>query len=241
MVRILFMDILVRYSTEVQLQSNLIHSVLEFFVGQFGIHSPELRVQFRAWYLFDRLLSKFQKDIAPISEQILSTFTDLLVIRPPMILDTSFESIDSDSENESDRDVFFDNQLYLFQSAGLLTALSHSSNFEIGQALIRALEGTINENLQGSRLNQQGAHYVHHSVMAIGDMAKGFDNAADVSSGSRQQTGTRFFYPASETVLKALSVYEDFSQIRDAVETLTYQMLTPPDTLRLFEIRGRYG
>jgi exportin-T len=211
------MDMIVRYSVEVQHQPNLIPPILEFFVSRYGIHSPEPNVQLRAWYLFGRLLSKFQKDISPISEQIMTTFTDLLVIQQPAELRTSIESVDSDSENESGRDIFFYNQLYLYQSAGLLTALAEHTNSEIFQALIEGLEGTINENMRSERLDQQGVHYVHHSIMALGDIAKGFDSVGEVSSEAHRQRGIELFYPVSETVLKATSTYQDFGQIRDAV------------------------
>ena len=225
--RTLLMEICVRYSAEIQLQSNIIPAILEFFVGPSGIHSAEPRVQFRAWYLFDRFLNKLQKDIVSISEQILTAFGDLLVIRAPVASASAIETPDSDSETESERDVLFDNQLYLFQSAGLLTALSQTSNFELGQALIQALQSTIKDHLTGALPDQQGVHYVHHAIMAIGNVAKGFDGAVEISSITRQQTGTKLFSPAAETVLKALSLYEDSSQIRDAVTLISlFEALT---------------
>jgi len=234
-VRTLFMEITVRYSAEIQLHPNLIPPILEFFVGRLGIHSVEPRVQFRAWYLFDRLLSKLQKNIAAISEQILSTFTDLLVIRPPETSEGAIETLDSDSEGESERDVFFDYQLYLFQSTGLLTALSEKSNFQLPQNIIRSLESSIGGRLEIGVLEHLDVLYVHHSIMAIGNVAKGFDGAAEIPYLTRQQHGARLFYPAAEMVLKALSRCEDFAQIRDAVHFVMDEV-DHSDTLYFFAI-----
>src|SRR5271154_94917 len=136
--RVLFMDIIVRYSSQLQLRSDLIPPVLEFFVGTMGIQSNEARVQLRSWYLFERYLVKVQRNIAPMSDQILVAFTDLLQIRittsnPPI------QAPDSDSDNESEHDVFFDSQLYLFQAAGLLIALMDATKLEVAEALLQSL------------------------------------------------------------------------------------------------------
>jgi exportin-T len=215
--RLLFMEIAVRFSAELQLQASLIPAVLEFFVGRAGIHSEEPRVQLRAWYLFDRLLGKLQKDVAPIADQLLATFTDLLPIRVTIASPHSSQSDDSDSESDSEaQDTLFDSQLYLFQSAGLLVAVTESAS-EMGQVLLQSLTSSINERLQAGSFNQYAILYIHHCIMAIGDYAKGIENANEVPSNTRQQIGTRLFSPAAETILAALTNCNESSQVRDAV------------------------
>jgi len=211
---------MVRYSPELQLQPELISLVLNFFVGKSGIRSLEPKVQLRAWYLFARLLVRVQKNIVPISDQILTTFTDLLEIRVPVAVETQLDAIESDSESESEHDVFFDNQLYLFQSAGLLIALTQTPNCKIGHTLLQSLQVTITDRLP-AELDQLSIQIVHHCIMAIGDIAKGLDSAAEVSSNVRQEVGNRLLYPAAETILNSLKVLEDSSLIREAVRTLS--------------------
>jgi exportin-T len=209
---------MVRYTVELHLQPELISSVLNFFVGASGIHCLEPRVQLRAWYLFARLLVRVQKNIVPISEQILTAFTDLLEIRVPVAIETKQDAIDSDSDNGTEHNLLFDNQLYLFQSAGLLIALSQSPNSEVGRALLRSLEVTMTDHL-GARSDLLSVQVVHHCIMAIGDIAKGIDSASDISSSACQQASTRLLRPATETILNALRVLEDSTLIREAVRT----------------------
>ena len=208
---------MVRYSTELQLQPELIPVVLEFFVGPFGIHSSEAQVQLRAWYLFERLLVKMQNNITSMSEQILAAFTDLLQINVTSSSISTFQTVDSDSETDSEHDVVFDNQLYLFQSAGLLIASMHTTDFKAGENVLQSLIKIINERLQLTHSDQAVVLKIHHTIMAIGDIAKGFDSANDGPTLSRQQIGNRLFTPASETILKALATFEESSHIRDAV------------------------
>jgi exportin-T len=211
------MEIMVRYSTELQLQPDLIPAVLEFFVGPLGIHSNEAQVRLRAWYLFERLLVKMQNNITSMSEQILAAFTDLLQINVTLSSTSTFQTADSDSESDSEQDIVFDNQLYLFQSAGLLIASMHTNDFKASEGLLQSLITIINERLQLTQSDQVAALKIHHAIMAIGDIAKGFDEANDGSMLSRQQIGNRLFTPASETILKALAKFEESSYIRDAV------------------------
>lgn len=204
---------MVRYSAELQLQSSLLSPVLEFFVGPSGIHSAEAHVQLRAWYLFERLLIKIQDNIAPMAEQVLGAFVDLLQID---VTASSISTADTDSESNSEQDVVFDNQLYLFQSAGLLIASLQSTNFKAGEGLLQSLNARIDAAVQLQTQDPMTILIVHHHVMAIGDIAKGFDNSV---VHSRRQFGYRLFSSASETILRALMTFQDSSSIRDAVRS----------------------
>jgi exportin-T len=208
------MEITVRYSTVLVVQPDLIPPVLEFFVGHSGIHSSEARVQLRAWYLFSRLIGKIQKHAAPMSEQIIGAFTDLLEIRVKPALESGDTDSDTDSEQQ---DAFFDSQLYLFQSAGLLIASSRNNNLAVGQALLQSLTANIDECIQAATANQAVILNVHHSIMAIGDIAKGFEGASDITASTRQGAGTQLFTAPSETILKGLERLEESVSIRDAV------------------------
>jgi len=211
------MDIIVRYSSQLQLRSDLIPPVLEFFVGTMGIHSNEARVQLRSWYLFERYLVKVQSHIAAMSDQILVAFTDLLQIRVmPASLPTN-QAPDTDSDTESEHDVFFDSQLYLFQAAGLLIALMNATKLDVAEALMRSLIVNINEKTRLAAADQTLVVNIHHTVMAIGDIAKGYDGAGDGSTMPRESVGNRLFAPASQVILEALANFEDSSFIRDAV------------------------
>jgi exportin-T len=60
--------------------------------------------------------------------------------------------------------------------------------------------------------------------MAIGDVAKGFESAGDLSIASRQEAGPRLFTAPSETILKALERLEEFVLIRDAVTATPFNL-----------------
>jgi len=209
--RRLVLEIMVRYSAELQLQPSLLSPVLEFFVGPSGIHSTEAHVQLRAWYLFERLLIKIQDNVAPMAEQVLNAFVDLLQIDVPV---SSISAADTDSESNSEHDVVFDNQLFLFQSAGLLVASLQSTNFKAGEGLLQCLNTNIESRVQQQAQDSMTILIVHHIIMAIGDVAKGFD---DSMIQSRRQFGPRLFSSATETILRALLRFQDSSSIRDAV------------------------
>lgn len=214
------MDIIVRYSSQLQLRSDLIPPVLEFFVGTMGIHSNEAQVQLRSWYLFERYLVKVQGHIGPMSDQILVAFTDLLQIRMMNASNPLSQTPESDSDTDSEHDVFFDSQLYLFQAAGLLIALMDGTKLEVAEALLQSLIANINEKTRLAATDQTLVVNIHHTIMAIGDIAKGYDGVGDGSTGStmpRQGVGNRLFVPASEVILEALANFEDSSLIRDAV------------------------
>lgn len=236
------MEIIVRYSAELLLQLDLIPAVLEFFVGSTGIHSAESHVQFRGWYLFDRLLGKMQGHLVSISGQILAAFSDLLQIRVPAASLATNPSGDGDSDSDSEQqDVFFDSQLYLFQSAGLLIASTQSSNFEVGQALLQSLGNNIQERIQAPSIDQIDLLYVHHTIMAIGDIAKGFDNASEILAPTREQAVNLLFIPATEIILKALTRFEDSILIRDAVYHQRLKDSNPTDTPCFCQTCPSYG
>jgi exportin-T len=202
---------MVRYSAELQLQPSLLSPVLEFFVGPSGIHSTETHVQLRAWYLFERLLIKIQDKVSPMAEQVLGAFINLLQID---VTASSISTADSDSESTSEQDVVFDNQLFLFQSAGLLIASLQSTNFKAADGLLQSLTGTIDARVQLQAQDPVTILTVHHNIMALGDIAKGFDNSA---IQSRRQFGHRLFSLPSDSILRALVTFQDSSSVRDAV------------------------
>ena len=207
----LVLEIMVRYSAELQLQPSLLSPVLEFFVGPSGIHSTEAHVQLRAWYLFERLLIKIQDSVATMAEQVLGAFVDLLRIDVPA---PSISTTDTDSENNSEYDVIFDNQLFLFQSAGLLVASLQSTHFKAGERLLQSLKASIDSRVHQQAQDSMTILLVHHNIMAIGDIAKGFDDSV---IQSRRQFGPRLFSSTTETILRALLRFQDSSSVRDAV------------------------
>jgi exportin-T len=209
------MEIALRYSTVLELRRDLIPPVLEFFAGSSGIHSSEARVQLRAWYLFSRLLGRIHKHLASMSEQIISSFLHLLEIRlkpsVPLLVG------DSDSDSDSEQDVFFESQLYLFQCAGLLVASTQSNDLEVGHALLRSLCGNIDEPLTVAMPDHSAILRVHHSIMAIGEIAKGYDSAGEMTVSARQDATIRLFTGPTETILEGLERLEESLLIRDAV------------------------
>jgi hypothetical protein len=146
-----------------------------------------------------------------MAEQVLGAFIDLLQID---VAESSISTADSDSESSSEQDVVFDNQLFLFQSAGLLIASLQSTNFKAADGLLQSLIGNIDARVQLQAQDPVTILTVHHNIMALGDIAKGFDNSV---IQSRRQFGHRLFLLASDSILRALVTFQDSSSVRDAV------------------------
>lgn len=149
--------------------------ILELFMSNIGIFNMNEKVKYRCWYLFFR----FVKTLKPNSltdENFLNQFiinlnNGFLVIKAEL----PTKDDDSDINDESN----FNNQLYLFESIGLLISIFNISNDSrlkfidlILQPLFADLENLLKfkDKPDIPLIHLQ----IHHNLMAIGTFARGY-------------------------------------------------------------------
>lgn len=107
--------------------SDSLSKVLECFVSPLGVHSPNKRVQVRAWYLFFRFVKSIRGMIGVgVAETVFSSLEPVLRIKAEL---PSKEDDDSEiSGTEASGAGAFDSQLYLFELCGILISNHRSTN-----------------------------------------------------------------------------------------------------------------
>ena len=155
-----------------------------------------------------------------VAEAILMAMGDLLVIRAELPKDANeADDISSDSKNE---DTTFESQLYLFEAVGCMCSVSSLSP-EKQAILIKTVTtpmfADIEQNLAvAENGDARAALQIHHDVMALGILGKGF---SDWVAGSRPDKTCASevaseFSRVTEAILVALERLSRFSVVREA-------------------------
>ena len=209
-----------RYSQFFEQNPQFIPQVLEAFVRI--IHSDVLRVQTRSWYLFLRFARPLRAQLGNVSQTVIQAIAGLLKIKaePPKNGDDE-DDMDSD-ENGDSAEAIFDSQLNLFETVG---CLSSAPSVPVEQKILFA-QSIMNplfidlEQYIGSADNgdERAILQVHHNVMALGTLARGFsDWTPGASSGAPPPSEVaEEFARAAEAILVALQSLKASEKIRHA-------------------------
>ncbi|CAM9016868.1 unnamed protein product [Wickerhamomyces anomalus] len=176
LIQLNFFELIVRHYSFFNTSTNkdaLTNHILELFISV-GLYNPNEKVQIRCWYLFFRFV-KLTKPILNdeiITRLITSLAEKLLVIKAELPQkDENSELVESSST--------FDNQLYLFETLGLLISLVDNAKIELKIKLLDILLNPIFADLEKAvsdvHRNQIVILQAHHSLMAIGTIARGFE------------------------------------------------------------------
>jgi exportin-T len=152
-----------------------------------------------------------------LSDSLLETLiaqmsSDILVIKAELPKkDEDSEIVESSST--------FDSQLYLFETAGLLISLVDNTKLALKLKLLDLLLNPIYANLQqiisNSKRDPQSILQAHHSLMAIGTIARGFEYDSSPNKKYPTEIAERFNNTA-EVVLVTLENLSNFEIIRDS-------------------------
>ncbi|KAK6201622.1 armadillo-type protein [Scheffersomyces amazonensis] len=180
-VQIEFFEIIVKHYTFLTSQSNqqeLVIRILEIFTSPFGLTNENEKVRLRSWYLFFR----FVKLTKPTSNDV--SFVELIIgkLRPLLSIKAELPTTDEDDDVIDNGN--FNNQLYLFESVGLLISLIQNNHLSqklrfidlIFEPLFNDLEQCIRSSDQDKTTQPLIALQAHHSLMAIGTFARGYDH-----------------------------------------------------------------
>ncbi|KAH8916215.1 hypothetical protein BT69DRAFT_1314090 [Atractiella rhizophila] len=219
-----FFECVVRYHEFFKLSPDCIGDVLPSFMDERGLHQPDMAVRCRIYYLFNRFIfnskSIIQSQVSgQLISDILSRMQDIMIIRAEL---PQAESPQEDILTKATRTASpFDAQLYLFETMGtLISVLNQIPEQQV--ILLRAgfapllsdLESNIRTSIS-SPADVVAILQLHHVIMAIGNVAKGFP---DVSPRNLEPTGEwiQVFKEATDRILAVLKVMSGIAVIREA-------------------------
>lgn len=234
-VQLLFFEISVRYIDFWKAKPGAIQPIFESLLDSRGIHHSVEGVRRRAFYLLSRLIKDCRVEMdANMIPIILEALKDMLVINPVLPdVDTPEEDVLLKATNTKS---YFQDQLHLFEAAGVLVYLTRSdpsSQMNFLAAIAGPLMTGIGTGLEQYRQNPSNlltVLSVHHHLLALGHFAKGFPPVSDdqIEAQSYQQP----FKQMTEALLEALGVMKTQRIIRDSVSGAREIDLTPRPALR---------
>ncbi|CDZ96539.1 Nuclear mRNA export factor receptor LOS1/Exportin-t (importin beta superfamily) [Phaffia rhodozyma] len=216
-----FFECASRYAEFFKMRIDCIQPTLGSLLDTRGIHNEKPAVQERAFYLFHKFVRDVKSSLnSTLVPSILESMSDLLVIKPVI---PARESPEEDLLVKATLTASaFDAQLYLFETVGILIAvLKDSPNEQLAflQAAINPLLALISSNLQIAASGPDDIAsilLVHHSMMAMGNIAKGFPEPSDAALAAAPPPWIAVFKQSTEAILAVLERMNTIKVIRDA-------------------------
>ena len=206
----------------------LITSVLEKFV-QF-VHHTHLKVKSRSWYLLHRFVKQLRNHIGDVAETFIRALGDLLTIKAELTDDNSEESEQingdvSSNENEQTENARFISQLYLYEAIGCICS-ARSVPVESQIVYLRSVINPLSADLQPHILlavngDKRAELQVHHLIMALGTLARGYSDWTPGSNNTNNATPppsavSEEFVRTAEAILIALDRLRSSFDVREA-------------------------
>ncbi len=215
------MEICVRYSSFFEKHTDYIVPVLKNFLDL--AHHPSLKVKARAWYLIQRLIRQLRAHVGNAAEAVVQSLQDLLIIKAELTGEQDAD--DMSSEGDSSADSTFTSQLYLFEAVGCIcgaNTVPAEKQVQYVQATMQPLFVDIERNLEPARTgNELASLQVHHGIMALGTIARGFSefNPGVTTQGGGTEPSPQAkqaFAQVAEATLVSLTALKTSFQIRTA-------------------------
>ncbi|CAG8571231.1 11366_t:CDS:10 [Funneliformis mosseae] len=213
---LIFFENVVRYYQFFEVQPDCIPSILEAFVDSRGLHNSILQIRTRSWYLFYRFVKLLKSRMGPYVENVLTSIQDLLVVQADLSsVDASEGAITRDQAMEGG----FDDQIYLFETVGTLITVESipaDRQTEFAKIVISPLLADIERNLttELSEPKDLNVLQLHHLIMAVGSIGKGFPEAPKNEAPNAQWVV--LLKQSTEAILVVLKALSRFEIIRDA-------------------------
>ena len=193
-----------------------------------GLHNENPNFRSRLFYLFHRFIKESRNEIPPdISGNIIDGMRDLLLIdvEIPVAEDSEIDPLSEATKNSQ-----FDSQLYLFETAGILTSLlckTPTQQTAMLLSLVKPLMDDLSVNLQAFSKGGQDLLpivKVHHIIMALGNIAKGFPDYPTSIPEGHILPPLEIFTEVAQAILVCLEAMNVYKPVRDAVRTMTCQV-----------------
>lgn len=197
-IQVQYMEICVRYSSFFEKHAEYVQPVLQNFLEM--AHNSNARVRLRSWYLLQRFVRQQRHNVGPVADAIVPSLQDLLVIKAEL----PRKSEEEDSEEET-TDNTFSSQLSLFETIGCIISTNNvpaDKQIQYAQIVMQPIFTDIETNLNIAKSSKQGCLQVHHDIMALGNIARGYF----------EWQGTNTFQAAANV---PVSIKEAFSQVSE--------------------------
>lgn len=230
-VQLQYFECLVRYSNFFAARSGCVSDALPAFLDWRGVHHEKLGVRKRVNYL----LYRFVRDLRAVAavpldfvQRLLQGLQDLLVVRAEL----PEVAPDEDPLVKATAPAgYFDSQLYLFETSGILISLlNNSPNDQV--VLLKAISEPLSEQMQqavqGFQRNPSdltSVLQVHHLMLALSSLSKGFPDVNPNSSQPEPQW-VGVFKTITEQVLVSISSMNQFSVVREAARGAFARMVS---------------
>ncbi|SAM06431.1 hypothetical protein [Absidia glauca] len=219
-----YFENLSRYYQFFEYRPDHLPQALEAFVDSRGIHHTLKQIRSRCWYLFHRFVKNLKPSMGPYVETVLSSLDDLLSIQAELpVLTSTVDGMPLPAAS------LFDSQLYLFETVGLLISLEHlESSKKVDylkialQPLVEGIQTTMAQGYSGD--DELHMIQLHHYVLAIGAVAKGFPVLPKNATCDQAWAGV--FVQATEIILNVLQTYNQVQLIRDSTRSAFARFIT---------------
>ncbi|KAE8209949.1 hypothetical protein CF327_g6120 [Tilletia walkeri] len=217
--QLLTFECLVRYSGFFNTRPDHIGNVLPSFLDARGIHHPEEKIRLRVFYHFSRFIKDTRTYIPPAYvEQMVQSMQDLLNVNAVL---PSVAPDEDPLARANETAGTFDSQLNLFELVGVLITLPGTGQeakvsmlkLVTQQQLVELRAQT--EAFNASTPNPQTILQIHHLMLALSTLAKGFDGH-EQAKATEEPAWVSVLKTVAEQILVSLSTLRRFVIIRNA-------------------------
>ncbi|OCH95393.1 ARM repeat-containing protein [Obba rivulosa] len=216
-----FFETVARYGDFFKIRKECIVPTLQAMMDARGLHNPETSIRSRVFYLFHRFIREDRNEISPdLSLSLLDGMRDLLNVQVELPELENPEQQDLLAEAVANPGIF-DSQLYLFETAGTLISLLYKNPEQSGALLLSVMRPLLDElsaNLQAVKGREDVVPIlkVHHIIMALGNVAKGFPDYPSPVPPGYIAPPLDVFRQVAEAILVSLEAMSIFKVVRDA-------------------------
>lgn len=230
-VQLQYMEICVRYYHFFDANPQFISATLERFI--LFVHHDHVKVQTRSWYLFLRFIKHVRQHLGDIAQTVLQALSDLLPIRAEIPDEVSDNSDMSSEENQQTPSARFDSQLHLYEAIGCICS-ARGVSVEDQVVYIRTVISPLFSDLEvhlGPAKNgdELAVMQVHHLIMALGTLARGFSDwtPASLTSSATPPANevSEEFRRTSEAILLALESVNVNTEVIRAAARFSFSRL----------------
>ncbi|KAL6302369.1 ARM repeat-containing protein [Sparassis latifolia] len=216
-----FFETTARYVDFFKVRKECILPTLQAMMDTRGLHNSETGLRSRVFYLFYRFIKDDRNDISPeLALSLLEGMRDLLVIivELPELEDPQQQDLLTEAVKNPG---IFDAQLYLFETAGTLVSLLYKTPDQ-ATALLLTIVKPLLEDLSTNLQAIKGANdvlpilKVHHIIMALGNIAKGFPDYPSPVPEGYVSPPLGVFTEVAQAILVSLEAMNTFKVVRDA-------------------------
>ena len=180
------------------------------------------------FYLFHRFIKEGKNGIPPeIALSLIGGIRDLLIIQVelPELEDPDQQDLLTEAINSPG---IFESQLYMFEAVGTLVNILYRNPKEqasLLQSIVKPLMDELSINLQSSTKDTRNVLAivrVHHIIMALGNIAKGFPDYPSPVPEGYIGPPLDVFGQVAQAILVCLGAMNVVKVVRDAVSKTTF-------------------